>query len=314
MQFLRAQDMPFQRYETYTFVQRAPKLKYPDLKELVNVNVAYTELPFSVRADYFRLNDRQVLVPISLEFQNKDLTFFNSTGAFVAKIGIYGVLSDMSNRVVTEFDDDVIASYSPENLDRGRLLRSMYQKILPLDPRQRYKLDVVVKDINGNKVGANTFPVIPPQFDETGMSASSMILSDQVRWLQEIPKDDQMFVLGDIWIIPILDKTFSGKKPIGVYLQVYGTSFDQATQEPELKVTYRVLKGDETVYEIVDREGETVIYFSSRRVVLVRGLPVEDLLPGKYRVKVEVEDQLSGNRITKEDSFVIEGETAMAGK
>jgi GWxTD domain-containing protein len=312
MQFLRAQDMPFQRYETYTFVQRPPQIKYPDLKELINVNVTYSTLPFSVRADYFRLNDRQVLVPISLEFQNRDLTFQNATGTYVAKIGIYGILSDMSNRVVMEFEDDVIASYAPENLDQGRLLRSMYQKTLPLDLRQRYKLDVVVKDINGNKVGVSRYAVIPPRFEEEGISVSSLILSDQVRWLKEIPTEDQMFVLGDIWIIPILDKTFSGTKPLGVYLQVYGTSFDQATLEPELKVTYRILKDNDPVVEIVDQAGETVIYFSNRRVVLVRGMPVEDLIPGEYRLEVVIEDELSGQRVTAADTFKIKNETEMA--
>ena len=75
MMHYSARDSFFARYETYARVQRPAEIKYPDLKELVTVNVDYADLPFSIREDYFRLNEEQVLAPVTVQTENKQLKF-----------------------------------------------------------------------------------------------------------------------------------------------------------------------------------------------------------------------------------------------
>ena len=48
---------PFQRYEIFSKVMIPKKIKYKDLKELVKVEIGFSNLPFRVRSDYFKLND-----------------------------------------------------------------------------------------------------------------------------------------------------------------------------------------------------------------------------------------------------------------
>ncbi len=95
------------------------EIKYKDLKEVVSINIDYRPLPFQVRQDYIRLNEQQVIVPISLEVQNKDLTFKEENGVQNAKIAVYGIITSITNRIIMEFDDDMLASYQPENLPTG---------------------------------------------------------------------------------------------------------------------------------------------------------------------------------------------------
>src|SRR5262249_53547028 len=71
----RAKDSAFRRYETYFKVQAPPKIKYKDLQDVVKVNIRYDTLPFRARADYIKLNDEQVLVPVTLQFENSNFTF-----------------------------------------------------------------------------------------------------------------------------------------------------------------------------------------------------------------------------------------------
>ena len=52
-------------------MQAPQKIKYNDLKELVKVSIGYENLPFEVRSDYFKITDQQVLVPITIQLQNK---------------------------------------------------------------------------------------------------------------------------------------------------------------------------------------------------------------------------------------------------
>ncbi len=306
LMFRRHQDNPFQRYETITFIQRPPELKYHDLKELVEVNVSFdSPLPFTTRHDYFRLNEEQVLVPVTLELENKNLTFQDEGGRHRARVAIYGIVTSITNRIITEFEDDVAVDFTPDSLERGLRGRSLYQKILPVERRMRYRLDLVVKDLNSGKVGVLRKAIIPPAFSGEELTASQLLLSDFIRMLDEIPKDNEMFVLGDVWIRPSLNRTFPAAGRLGVYLQLYNAGVDQTTFAPELEVRYSVKRGTETVFEEVDDTGEFIQYFSGQRVVLINAVPLEDLAPGDYRMEVAVRDRIRDTEVVVDDAFQI---------
>ena len=72
------------------------------------------------------------------------------------------MVTDLTNRVVLEFEDVVSTNYRPEEMEQGLLERSMYQKIIPLNSKIRHKVDLVVKDLNSGKVGAISKGLVPP--------------------------------------------------------------------------------------------------------------------------------------------------------
>ncbi len=301
-------DNPFIRYETYAMVQRPTVIKYNDLKELVKVNVDYAVLPMTVREDFFRLNDEQVLVPITLQLENKDLSFHLENGLQVARVGVYGLVTSITNKIINEFEDDLMISYKPEELQEKLLKSSMYQKIITLDRKLRYKLDLIVKDLNSQQIGATRQAILPPAFGTEQLAASSLILSNTVRVLQTVPDENERFVLGDVKIFPSLRKEFTPQMPFGIYLHIYNAAMDQSSMTPALTVAYRLVKGNETLKEVVDENGESTQYFSDQRVVLIKALSLEDLEFGRYRVEVEVRDRLNDRQLTVADEFsLLEG-------
>jgi GWxTD domain-containing protein len=302
---MRAKDSPFERYETYTMVQRPQSIKYTDLKEVVSIKLDYKQLPFQLRQDYIRLNDQQVIVPISLEVQNKDLTFKEENGVHNAKLAVYGIITSITNRIIMEFDDDVLASYQPENLQHGLTARSIYQKTVTLDKKLRYKLDLVVKDVNSGHTGVQRIAIAPPSYDEKKLSASSIILSDYIQQLPQIPKIDEMFVLGDVKIRPSLRKVFAADRPFGVYLQLYNAGLDQSTYAPALSISYKLIRDGQTVLEVSEESGESVQFFSGQRVVLIKNLPIKDLEPGRYTIAVDVKDLINDQTVAAQDNFQV---------
>ncbi|MDA2927621.1 GWxTD domain-containing protein [Acidobacteria bacterium AH-259-G07] len=299
----REKDNPFTRYETYVNVQRPQEIKYQDLKEIVDINVTYSNLPYEIRNDCFRLNQSQVVVPVTLELENKELTFKEELGIHRAQIALYGIVTSITNRVVAQFEDDVDVLFQSKELERGRLGRSLYQKMLLLDQKTRYKLDLVVKDLNSGKVGVKRQAIIPTRYTDEKLTASSLILSDFIRPVEEVPKEEQMFVLGDIRIHPSLSNKFSVDKWLGAYLQVYNASLDQTTLTPSLRINYRILRDGQVVLEHVDERNETVQFYSGQRVVLITRLPIQKLDPGKYHIQIEVQDRLKDQFVKVEDSF-----------
>ncbi len=305
----RSGNRPFERMERYFKSQRPQQIKYDDLKEVVQVSLNYDELPFQVREDYIRLNEAQTVVPITLEWRNKDLTFspVPETNSSQAKIAVYGIVTGLSNEVITEFDDDVVSSYGPEQKNLITQGSSMYQKVLSLEAGNRYKLTLVTKDLNANRTGVKDLGLILPKFDRQGLTLSPVILSNFVRRLEgpDLEKDNLMFVLGDLWIRPSVDREFQQGQDMGIYVQAYNAALDSQTMQPNLEITYHLEGADDVELNLDDRSGKAVDYFSAQRVVLLKILRLSELPPGKYSLVVDVLDRITGAKASVRERFSI---------
>jgi GWxTD domain-containing protein len=311
--FTRRTDTPFARYELAAKVQAPPVIKYPELKELVSVNVKYKMLPFEFRRDYLRLNDDQILVPITVQVRNSDLAFKSESGSEVARVGVYGVVTSLTGRIIHEFEDDFVVSLRKEDLEKALQKFAAYQKVISLNQGARYKLDLVLKDLGSGNIGVIQQALIPPPYDRRTLSTSTLILSNFIQPLKTIPTGDEMFVLGDVKVLPKLDKHFTLQMPLGVYLQVYNAALDPTTDAPSLTVQYKLYKDGKMLAVATDENGESTQFFSGRRVVLVKELKLDGLSTGDYQILVEVVDRLSSEKVQVTGDFSVT-ETRQAGQ
>jgi GWxTD domain-containing protein len=301
----RSKDDPMRRYETYFDVQKPPPLKYPDLKDMVKVNVTYTDLPFQVRQDYFKLGEGQILAPVTIQFKNKDLTWAAGAASHSIRVAVYGILTTLTNRVALEFEDVVSTDYRPEEMQQGLLERSMYQKIIPIQSNMRYRLDLVVKDLNSGKVGTISKALIPPVQSSDRLEASSLVLAEFIQTFPQTPQQ-QMFILGDVKVRPSIDKVFLPSDPLGVYLQLYNFGLDQSTLAPVVQVTYSITGQGRVVREVIDRRGESTQFYSDQRLVLIKGLSLKGLNPGEYVLKVHVRDGITQKDVSLSSAFTVD--------
>jgi GWxTD domain-containing protein len=305
------EDDPFIRFERFARVGAVQPIRYHDLKQLVEVEIGYDRLPFRNRRDYFHLNEREVLVPICIELDNRELTFAEEGGQFVANVAVYGIITSITNRLVAEFDDDLRLAYPPERIGRARAGRAIYQKTVPVERNQRYRLDLVVRDLRSQKTGHVRESIIPPQFQAEEMFASSLILSESMRPVDPF-SEPGMFSRGDLEVEPNLSGEFTRRRPLGAYLQLHNVRLDQTDGRPDLEIRFRVLQDKRAVKEVLDDSGESLHYVSADRTVLVRGIPVFDLDPGLYRLSVSATDRISGQSVTVDSPFSIVAEGSSA--
>ncbi|HSR49961.1 MAG TPA: GWxTD domain-containing protein [Acidobacteriota bacterium] len=302
-----ARDTPFARYSQFAIATKAPDIKFPDLRQIVSTNITYHDLPFQVKSSYVRINDNQVLVPVAVQLENKDLTFDMVNGIHQAKVNIYGVIRSMVGRVVGEFEETVVAEYPPNLLERGLQIKSLYQKNNLLDAGKRYRLDVVVKDQNSNRAGVEQTGLIVPKFNkEQELMASSLILSKVIEKAPADAKPDDLFVIGDMKVWPNVGSTFLRGEELGSYVQFYNVVQDQTTQLPDVSVTYTLRNGKgEVVRQLEERNGDSIQYFSPYRMVLIRHIDLEELPEGRYQLSVEVEDHIGQRSLEESERFEI---------
>ncbi len=302
----RIQDSPFARYETFSKVKAPAEIKYPELKEIVSANVSYQNLAFRVQSDFFRLSRDRFLVPITVALSNPELDFRLQGAFFEAKVGIYGLITNIAGQVAEEFEEDIIVRLKAADLEKGMRGRTLFQKVVILQGRTRYKLSMVAKEVRSGKVGVIKQAMIPPSGNERQLQASSLLLADYIQQLEEIPgENDSMFVLGDVKVRPSIEKTFPLNGALGLYLQVYNALADQSTGSPSMQVTYRLLQDGKVISEFTDREAKTIRVYTDQRIVITTGIPLRGLVAGRYRVEVEVNDQIAQRNLTVSDVFQV---------
>jgi GWxTD domain-containing protein len=301
--YMRAKDVPFARYETIARAA-APPTKYKVLKEQVQVKVGFETLPFDVRSHYVRLNDAQVLVPISVQIPNQNLTFKTAIGAHVARLAVFGTVTNLAGRIVSEFEDEFVTGFRADDAT-GMQKSSIYQHLVTLPAGMRYKVELIVKDLGSTRMGVVQHSIAPPKFDGQTLAGSSLILANVIQPLQSIPTGNPMFVLGDVKVVPKLDKRFTPATPLGVYLQVYNAALDQQTLTPSLRVVFTLFRDGRALKAATDEKGESTQFSSGLRTVLIKELSLEGLEPGPYKIQVEVTDAVTGQKVAASETFEV---------
>src|SRR5205823_13061697 len=96
----RNQGEQFDRLSQYAALQRPPAVKFKDLEEVVSSHIRYNLMPFDVRADFVKVTADTVLVPITIQIKNRDITFEKQDDVQRGLVNIFGRVTTLTNRIV----------------------------------------------------------------------------------------------------------------------------------------------------------------------------------------------------------------------
>jgi GWxTD domain-containing protein len=292
----------FTRLELYAKVQRPPEVKYKDLEAIVTSRMVRDQLKFSYRTDFLKVTSETVLVPVTVQIPNRQLTFKGKDGVESASLNIFGRVSTLTGKVVQTFEDSVTRDFPDSLYQQAVKLSSIYQKALPLRPGL-YRLDIVIKDVESGNVGVVNTRLAVPRYDEEKLEASSLILADQIEHVPAKQIGIGQFVLGSSKVRPRLDGDFATTDKLGIYLQVYNLKPDDKTHKSNANFVFTVKKGDQQVMQF--KETSADMNQTGDQVTLERLLPLATLSPGKYTLQVSATDELSNQTILRTADFSI---------
>src|SRR5205823_9145111 len=159
----------FDRLEQCAKPSHPPTIKFKDLEEVVTKKVRYNLIPFDVRENFVRVTSDTVLVPVTLQNRKKSVTYVNKDGVERGTLNIYGRVTTLTGRIAQTFEDTVQDDQPAELLPKLLDNASIYWKALPLRPG-RYRFDIVVMDVNGDRMGTWSRGIIVPDMsDEKGL-------------------------------------------------------------------------------------------------------------------------------------------------
>jgi GWxTD domain-containing protein len=306
------QSKMFENMEQYANLMKAPAVKYGDLeKELVSHVILNNPIPFDVRTDHLKVTSDTALVPITVQLKNKDVTFVSKDGIERGTVNILGRVTTLTGRVVQTFEDPVQIDVPNELLAQKVEQSSIYWKALPLRSG-RYKIEVAIKDVNGDRSGIWSGTITLPNYDDDKLSTSSMILADIMEKAPTNSIGAENFVIGDEKVRPRVE-TPSGKpasfkhdQRLNMWMQVYNLATDVTTKKPSATVQYDLVNVQTNKSVVTTMDSTEQMGNVGDQLTLEKSMALNSVEPGLYRLTVKVDDKISKQTLTRFTNFQVE--------
>jgi GWxTD domain-containing protein len=295
----------FERLEQFAKLQKPPTVKFKDLEAMVNSKITYNLLPMRVRVDFVRMTNSTILTNIAVQFDRKDLQFQQKDTVAKAIVNIYARITSMSRRTVNTFEEVVEAETAAGLLQQAIQGVSLFGKSVPLAPGM-YRLNIVAKDVVGGNMNNYEMALHVPRFEDEKLGMSSLILADLIEKVPTRSIGTGQFVIATSKVRPRVNETFNRNEKMGIYLQLYNFAPDERSQKPMGTVDYEVVRNgsNQKIFEFSE-EVSAIEGASAQQVTIEKILPLQNLEPGQYTLKMRVVDKNRNQTLTPTATFTV---------
>jgi GWxTD domain-containing protein len=307
------QSKEFDRLDTFAKLFAPPPVKFADLDDFLATSKVLKGPPFlfDVRTDYVKLTNETVMVPVTLQIRNGDITYSTKEGDSVGTVNILGRVSTITHRIVYTFEDTVKVETPSDLLQRTKNNMSVYWNAIPLPPG-RYKLEIAIKDVNNpDHMGAWRRSVDVPEFDDDRLASSSLILAGE---MERVPSKDVgagSFVIGNTKVVPRVPATVSAPvtfhraQNLNFWMQVYNLGIGE-NKRNDATIEYQILNMATNKQVLELQESAAKLNPNADQLTLEKTMPLAGLEPGKYQVIIKVNDGILKQSIDQSAPFIVE--------
>jgi GWxTD domain-containing protein len=304
----------FDRIDLAAKLFAPPPIKFKDLDAFMSEHKLLTGpvFPFDVRTDFIKVTESTDIVPITLQIKNSDITFITKDGVAKGEVNILGKVTTITDKTVQTFEDTVEVEQPAELLQKSLNRQSVYWKALPLLPGL-YRLDIAIKDVNNpDHVGLYARSLSVPEFRDEKLGMSSLILADKMNEVSSHDIGSGNFVIGNTFIRPRVSAnpatpvSFNRSQQLNFWMQIYNLGINEATKSNNATVTYQIIDTANNTVVFEKQLQSSQLEPHSDQLTVEKTLPVAGLQPGKYKVTIKVNDEISKQEIAQSAPFIVE--------
>ena len=308
------QSKQFDRIELAAKVFAPPPVKFKDLESAISEHkiLSGPVFPFDVRTDFVKVTENTVLMPVTVQIRNRDITFVTKNGVATGVVNILGKVTTLTHKTVQTFEDTVSVEQPSELLEKSLDRKSIYWKALPLLPGL-YRLDIAVKDVNNpDHVGVYGRGIDVPTYHDEKLATSSLILADQMSAVDSHSIGAGNCVIGNTKICPRVTPNtatpvnFKRSQDLSFWMQVYNLGIDESSKSNLATVTYQIIDTATNTVVFEKQMDSKELGAHSDQLTVEKTLPMAGLQPGKYKVTIKVNDTISKQEIAQSAPFVVE--------
>ena len=308
--FANSNSNQFENLRQFVGMNQPPKVRFQDLRDIVISKVTFNAVHFDVLASFIKAAGDTALVPVTIQIKDRDITFVNHEGVERGTVNIFGSVTTLSGKVAQTFEDTVQVDVPAALQEKGER-SSVYWKALPMRSGH-YLMEIVVKDVNGDRVGTWRHSLAVPEFRDDRLLASSLIVADRMEPVATTNIGKGSFVLGETFVRPRVPSddgkpaSFKRDQKIAFWMQVYNLGTDGKTHRPNATVDYDVINEVTNKSVLHTSQSTSQLASAGDQITLQKTLAAGDLPPGAYQLHVRVNDELSKQNVETSARFAVE--------
>lgn len=281
--------------------KKAPPAQNAPAKLREAIGAAYPErtLPILLSADYYDIAGKGPMLSTAIQVPGEFLVFGEQPdGKIQAVLDLTGVYFDDKGIVKSSFMERIVTT--AQNLEVTKGYRNDITFTYPVKlPPGLYQVRVAARDDKSGKVGSAHAWIEIPDLTKKKLTMSSLLLGERT-------PTTMANVSNQSGLSPVAlsaSHRFRRESTLRFLLFAYNGVFSPADQKPDVAVQVQVIRDDQpvitTALKKINTEGVTDV----ERLPYAAEIPLHELLPGRYLLKVTLIDRVSKQSTSRQTHF-----------
>jgi VWFA-related protein len=261
---------------------------------------AATQLPVTFRPLYFYDSPQSARLLVAAHVRMEKAEFKKKGSQLGADLNLMGIAYAEDGNIAARFSETVPVAFDKEKEQEFRKEDFVYRNYFRVRPG-KYRLRLAISD-ESNNLGSIEQSVEVPPFSNQGITGSSLVLVQQTSRLpsliqnlqsQMLDQSDPLIYAG-LQVEPGVTNRLPVSSPIRVLFRLYNLQGNP--DEWNLVAKPRLVNDKGTEWSITPLSlKKSVVPTGSGEAVVGLSLPFQRVMPGKYRLSIEVTEGNSVN-------------------
>ncbi len=291
-----------------------------ELEEAMSSDAPVVELPLAVETSYFRLDNRQIFVPISAKLASSALQWAEKSNRREVGFDFIAEIRDaQTKRVVGSLRDTITVRLDTERFQQVQQNALVYQGGIILSPG-KYKLKFLARENETGRIGTFTDDLNLPATVPDRLQLSSVVLSSQLVDVQKSSevqtkafaadaklKESPLDVAGQR-IVPSVTRVFTNQQMLYIFFQAYAPEKIDPTR---LRAGVEFFRNGAHVNQtpmVAPAQVDDKTHTASFRV----SLPLSEVAEGSYTVQAIVVEAGGAGAVFGRNYFALHSPTPAA--
>ena len=294
-------DPPVTTAKTSKKPEPSPATKTPAVKLREAIGKPYPEraLPILMSVDYYDIAEKGPMLSTAIQLPGEFLSFGEQPdGKIQAIIDLSGVYYDDKGNAKASFMERILSTAPSLEVARNSQADITFTYPTQLPPGL-YQVRVAARDDKSGNVGSAHAWIEIPDLAKKQLIMSSLLLGERPpSKMEDVSEDDD--------VSPVAlsaSHRFGRNSTMRFLLFAYNTASSPADKKPDVAVQVQVIRDDQPVITTALRKITTEGVADLARLPYAAEIPMHELLPGRYLLRVSIIDRVAKQSTSRETHF-----------
>ena len=282
--------------------EQSPSTKTPTVKLREAIATAYPlrALPILMSVDYYDIADKGPMLSTAVQLPGEFLSFGEQPdGKIQAIVDVSGVFYDDKGTPKTSFIERIVST--APSLEAARTNQADITFTYPAQlPPGLYQVRVAARDDKSGNVGSAHSWIEIPDLTKKQLMMSSLLLGDRPQAKMGKNASDTESASP---VALSASHRFHRESMMRFLFFAYNTKPSPADNKPDVAVQVQVIRDDQPVITTALRKITTDGVADLARLPYAAEIPMNELLPGRYLLRVSLIDRVSKQSTSRETHF-----------